>query len=132
MAARQRLRTAQVSLLRSLEQVSPNASPSLSPNVIRRDDQAPLPPSSPLAASMTAASVGVASPMAGLSGAAAAAGSGCAAAVIAGKVDNPAARTPLTELGVDYIQGFIVGRPAPLLFELQTQQAASQSTGTHS
>ena len=54
------------------------------------------------------------------------------AKVIAGKVDNPAARTPLTELGVDYIQGFIVGRPAPLLFELQTQQAASQSTGTHS
>ncbi len=50
------------------------------------------------------------------------------AKVIAGKVDNPAARTPLTELGVDYIQGFIVGRPSPLLFKLQGLQAASHSS----
>lgn len=40
--------------------------------------------------------------------------------VIAGRVDDPATRTPLTELGVDYIQGFAIGRPTPLMFDFAT------------
>lgn len=50
------------------------------------------------------------------------------AKVIAGKVDNPAAQEPLMELGVDYIQGFVVGRPIPLQFQFeQARQLANGS-----
>lgn len=50
------------------------------------------------------------------------------AKVIAGKVDNPAAQEPLMELGVDYIQGFVVGRPVPLQFHFeQSHQLANDS-----
>ena len=113
-AARQRLRTAQVSLLESLEQVSPTSSPGYSPNKQRQLGA----PASPLVAaviSSDASAAHIGSPVAG---------SGCAAAAAVAAVTAAGSSVASQPAGEDGATGIPRGQPARVPVDVTSVRAS--------